>query len=96
MDVVYADSQKPISADGFRYSDSRAYPSAVADFERGHRALETLPCDILVTPHPSASSLWERLARGPQSLIDRTACQRYAANARQLLQRRLERERTGN
>lgn len=96
VDFVYADSQTPISADGFRYSDSRAYPSAVADFERGHRTLETLPCDILVTPHPSASSLWERFARGPQGLVDRTACQRYAANARQLLQRRLETERTGN
>ena len=90
VDIVYADSQTPISADGFRFLD---HPSAVAGFERGHRTLEALSCDILVTPHPSATSLWERLARGPQGLIDRTACQRYAATARQQLQRRLQTER---
>jgi metallo-beta-lactamase class B len=61
LDLVYADSQTPVSADGFRFSDSPAYRSAVADFERGFRTLETLSCDILVTPHPSASALWERL-----------------------------------
>lgn len=93
VDVVYADSHSPISADGFRYSDSRAYPSAVADFERGFRKLEALSCDILVTPHPSGSALWERLEQGPAGLIDREACKRYAAAGRQRLQRRLETER---
>jgi metallo-beta-lactamase class B len=91
--LVYADSQTPISADGFRFSDSPAYSSAVADFERGFRTLETLPCDILITPHPGASSLWERLATGPEGLIDRKACKRYAAAGRQQLERRLEAER---
>jgi metallo-beta-lactamase class B len=93
VDIVYADSHSPISADGFRFTDSRAYPSAVADFERGFRKLETLSCDILITPHPSGSSLWERLERGPAGLIDRTACERYAAAGRQRLARRLQEER---
>jgi metallo-beta-lactamase class B len=96
VDLVYADSQTPISADGFRYSDSPAYPTAVADFERGYRTLEALPCDILLTPHPAASQLWERLARGPEALIEPMACKRYAANARQQLQRRLQSERVGS
>lgn len=91
VDLVYADSQTPISADGFRFSDSSVYPSAVADFERGFRTLETLPCDILITPHPGASSLWARLEGG--NLIDPDACKRYAAAGRQALARRLERER---
>lgn len=93
LDLVYADSQTPISADGFRYTDSPAYPSAVADFERGFRTLETLSCDILITPHPGASALWKRLEGGAGGLIDRTACQRYAAAGRQQLARRLEAER---
>lgn len=93
VDMVYADSHSPISADGFRYTDSRAYPNAVADFERGFRKLETLSCDILITPHPSGSSLWERLERGPAGLIDRKACERYAAAGRQRLARRLQEER---
>lgn len=93
LDLVYADSYSPISADGFRYTDSPDYPNAVADFERGFRKIETLPCDILITPHPGGSSLWERLERGPAALIDRKACERYAAAGRQRLARRLQEER---
>lgn len=93
LDLVYADSQTPISADGFRFSDSPDYPAFLTDFERGYKTIETLSCDILITPHPGASSLWERLERGPRGLIDRTACQRYAANARRQLERRLQTER---
>jgi metallo-beta-lactamase class B len=92
VDVVYADSHSPISADGFRFTDSPAYPGAVADFERGFRKLEALSCDILITPHPSGSSLFERLD-GRQPLVDRNACRRYAAAGRERLQRRLEAER---
>jgi metallo-beta-lactamase class B len=95
VDVVYADSHSPISAEGFRFLESRTYPSALADFERGFRTLEALPCDILVTPHPVGSALWERLERGPQGLIDPAACDRYAAAGRERLQRRLETERGG-
>ncbi len=92
VDLVYVDSQTPISADGFRYLDN---PALVTAFQRGHRTLEALSCDILLTPHPSASNLWDRLARGRQGLIDPMACKRFAATARQQLQRRLETERAG-
>lgn len=89
---VYADSQTPVSADEFRFTDSDRYPSAIADFQRGFALLESLPCDILVTPHPSASSLWERLQEGPDGLVDPEACHRYAAASRQRLQRRIRTE----
>ena len=92
LNLVYADSQTPVSADGFRYTDSEAYPTAVADFERGFQTLEELPCDILITTHPGAASLWERYVGGPQGLIDSQACKKYAASARQQLASRLERE----
>lgn len=92
LDFVYADSQSPISEDGFRFSDNTRYPTALADFERGHALLERLPCDVLITPHPGASSLWERAATAPEGLIDRGACKAYAANARRTLRARLERE----
>lgn len=99
MSVVYADSQTPISADGFMFTCSRHYPSALADFERGHAVLERLSCDILVTTHPAASRLWERLEareRGDaDALVDPGACRRYAAQAREQLARRVERERAG-
>ncbi len=91
LDSVYADSQTPISADGFHYSDSDAYPTALADFERAFRTLETLPCDILITPHPGASSLWERV-EGGAGLVEAEGCRRYAAAGRRQLERRLEAE----
>jgi metallo-beta-lactamase class B len=96
LDFVYADSQTPISADGFLFTRSTAYPSALADFAHGFAVLEQLPCDVLITPHPSASQLWERLEareRGqPRALQDPQACKRYVANARALLARRVASE----
>ena len=92
LNLVYADSQTPVSAEGFRYTDSEAYPSAVADFVLGIQALEELPCDILVTTHPGASSLWVRLSRGKQNLVDSQACKNYAGAARLRLVARLKRE----
>lgn len=90
--VVYADSQTPVAADGFRFTDSATYPAVLSDFERGFQALEQMPCDILITTHPVASSLWQRLADGPAGLRNPDACRQYAATARQRLADRLARE----
>ncbi len=97
LDMVYADSQSPISDDTFRYSGDARYPSAAADFARGHTTIERLRCDVLITPHPGASNLWERLAASASSpgLVDRDACRRFAENARVALVARLARERAG-
>jgi metallo-beta-lactamase class B len=98
LDMVYADSQTPVSADGFLYSRNTTYPTARDDFARGEATLESLPCDVLLTPHPGASRMWERISPDgapTDSLVDRGACARYAREARQALAQRLERERTG-
>jgi metallo-beta-lactamase class B len=92
LDFVYADSQSPISANGFRFTHSDTYPAALADFARGAALLETLPCDVLLTPHPSASRMWERL--GTPALVDRGACRRFAADARAAVATRVARERS--
>lgn len=92
LDIVYADSQTPVSADGFRFTDSKTYSTALEDFERGFHTLEQMSCDILITTHPGASSFWERMADGPEGLIDSDACRRYAASARKQLQKRVEME----
>jgi metallo-beta-lactamase class B len=93
LDFVYADSQTPVSADGFLFTRNTTYPTALADFARGFAVLEQLPCDVLLTPHPGASQLWERLERRDRgekdALRDPQACRRYAANARAQLARRV-------
>lgn len=97
--MVYGDSQSAISTDGFLYTRSPAYPTALADFAAGFAALESVACDILVTPHPEAVGLWERLAKREAgqraALVDTAACTRYAAGARERLAKRVEQERGG-
>jgi metallo-beta-lactamase class B len=97
LDFVYADSQTPVSSNDFLFTKSTAYPNAIADFERGHATLERLSCDVLVTPHPSASSLWERISPTDgtigRAFVDRGACKRYAATARRALEQRVAQER---
>ena len=96
LNFVYADSQTPVSADGFLFSRNTTYPTVLDDFARGQALLERLPCDVLLTPHPGASQLWERLdarAHGQAgALQDGQACRRYAANARAQLARRVATE----
>lgn len=96
LDFVYADSQTPVSADGFSFTSNTSYPSVLADFKRGFAALELMSCDVLLTPHPEASGLWDRLAArdGGETgaLRDSEACRRYAARARERLARRIAAE----
>lgn len=94
INVVYADSQSPMSADGFRFTRSTTYPSGVSDFRRGQALLEQLPCDLVIAPHPGAVRLWERVQEGPAALIDSSGCKRYATAARQALEKRLATEAT--
>jgi metallo-beta-lactamase class B len=95
LDFVYADSLTAVSADDFLFTRSRAYPTAIADFEKSFAFLATVPCDVLITPHPEASDLWPRLARrggAGDALVDRTACRRYADAARRRLRIRIATE----
>ena len=90
VQLVYADSLTAVSADGYRFSD---HPDAVARLRESFARVEALECDILVTPHPSASALWDRI--GPAAtrpLVDQEACAAYARAGAARLERRLARE----
>jgi metallo-beta-lactamase class B len=58
LDFVYADSLTPVSADGYKYTGGPMVPA----FEQAFTTLEKFPCDILLTPHPGASGMLEKLA----------------------------------
>lgn len=94
--VVYADSQTPVAADGFRFTRNTRYPNALEDFTRGLNVIEHLPCDILLTPHPEASGFWDRVdarAHGQtDALVDSGACERFVAGARDQIARRVAEE----
>lgn len=97
LEVVYADSQTPVSADDFYFTHNARYPGALQEFERSFATLENLRCDILITPHPDASGLWARLVRREDgeagALVDPNACKAYVTRAREQLARRIARER---
>jgi metallo-beta-lactamase class B len=93
-DMVYADSLTPVSAPGFSFTKSRDYPEALKDFETSFQFLDSVPCDVLVTTHPDASELWDRVeARQqgtmPDPMVDSSACRRLAEHGRQQLRQRL-------
>ena len=52
--------------------------------------IAALDCDVLITPHPSASRLWSRMGPGARApLSDTGACRAYANTATQRLDKRL-------
>ena len=96
LQMVYADSLEPVSRPGFKFSASSEYPNALDDFAHSFETLEKLPCDVLVSALPQASTLWQRLAasagKGTEAFVDAGACRAYAGAARSALATRLSSE----
>jgi len=95
--LVYADSLSPVSSGDFHFLHSSDYPHVLDDFEKSFHFLETTPCDILITPHPGTSGLWERLAdrdKGvtPDPMVNSNACRALAEDSRANLRQRLNQE----
>lgn len=90
VDVAYVDSLTAVSDDVYRYS---ADAPALAAFRATLATVAALPCDVLLTPHPSASDLWSRVGRGAtRPLAMPGACRAYAASATLRLDERLAKE----
>ena len=87
-DVAYADSVSAVSIDAYRFTD---HPEYVATFRGALDAIAKIDCDLVITPHPGASQLYEKLA-GDAPLAYPDACQRYAEWGREQLDARLARE----
>ncbi|MCL6252089.1 MBL fold metallo-hydrolase [Altererythrobacter sp. KTW20L] len=88
--IVYADSMSPVSADDYRFSDHPAYLAAYrAGVARFSSATED-DCDILLTPHPSASGLRDKLLA--EDLTSGMNCRQYAASITERLDQRLAEE----
>lgn len=87
LNIVYADSISAVSADGYRFS---AHPAYVVAFRESIARIAALPCDLLLTPHPSASNLFRRFATS--RLTNPAACRDYAARGTARLDARLRQE----
>ena len=86
--IVYADSLSPISRDDYKFSDHPAYLAAYRD---SIAKIAASRCEILLTPHPSASDMKERMT-GKEKLFDPEGCKAYAASLSKRLDDRLAKE----
>jgi metallo-beta-lactamase class B len=95
--VVYADSLTPVSADGFRFTGGAGRPDITPIFRATIDRIEQLPCDIVVSTHPGATGLSQKLTQrdsgqGAEAFVDPNSCRAYAAMARTNLERRIAQE----
>jgi metallo-beta-lactamase class B len=86
--IVFADSLSAVSRDNYRFS---AHPQYLAAFRAGIAKVGASRCEILLTPHPSASGLLARLAAG-KPWVDPAACRTHAATLNAKLDERLAKE----
>ena len=95
LNMVYADSISAVSAPGFRFTDR---PELVAQMRRSITRVGELPCDIVVSTHPSATNLDGKVKKraelkgaGPDPFVDH-GCKALAAAAMKGLEARLAEE----
>ena len=87
LSIVYADSLSPISSENYRFSD---HPEYLAAYRAGLARLAALDCDILLTPHPSASRMRDKILAG--DLTAGPGCAEYAASISERVDQRLAEE----
>lgn len=86
--MVYADSLSPVSRDDYKFSDHPAY---LAAYRASIAKIAETRCEILLTPHPSASGMRDRMT-GKAPLFDPEGCRNYAAKLTKSLDERLAKE----
>lgn len=86
--IAYVDS---LTAPGYQLLGNPRYPRIIEDFQRSVATVRTLPCDLLLTPHPAASG-WNYADRNAadHAPID---CPTYAERAARQLERQIEEQR---
>ena len=86
--IAYVDS---LSSPGYQMLGNPRYPKIADDYRRAFAIVRTLPCDLLLTPHPDKSG-WTPAATAaphPQPM----SCRDYADDAERDLDAELKRQR---
>lgn len=86
--IAYVDSLSPISSDDYRFSD---HPDYLAAFRASLAKVASMECNFIVTPHPTASTLHDRLGDTSHRKSE-GQCRRYAKAIGEKLDKRLAEE----
>lgn len=99
LHMVYADSLSTVSNEGFRFTGDATHPSLVEGLRASIRKVAALPCDIMMSTHPVASRMDEKLkARAAMKpgdadpFIEPGACKALADTAMKGLDERVKQE----
>jgi len=97
LSVAYVDSLTAVSNPGFRFTGDRTRPGIVDSFKRSLATVSGLPCDVLLTTHPSASGMDDKLkgreaGTGADPFIDAGACRALARVSLDALEARVKEE----
>ncbi|MGE0360742.1 MAG: subclass B3 metallo-beta-lactamase [Vicinamibacterales bacterium] len=100
LNMVYVDSLTAVSKDGYRYTD---HPGLVDSYRATMAKVAALPCDVVISTHPSATGMDDKLARrtagnlapgaAGDPFVDAGACKALAALSLKNLKARVEQER---
>jgi len=63
LNMVYVDSLTAVSNGTYRFTGGGGAPGIVASFRASLRTVAALPCDVLLSTHPSATSMDDKVAR---------------------------------
>ena len=85
--IAYVDS---LSAPGYKLVDNPRQPRIVDDYRRAFAEVRTLPCDLLLSPHPDASG-WKL---GESTTPTTLTCRAYADRAERAFDKTLKEQRS--
>ena len=86
--LAYADSVSTPAPASYRFSDN---PKRTGEVRSGLGRMASILCDVVITPHPSASELFPRLSGG-KMLSQPNACRTYAERGASAFAARLTNE----
>jgi metallo-beta-lactamase class B len=95
-DMVYAESLSSISSEGFRFSGDATHPDISASFKASIDKVRQLPCDVVVSTHPTFTDTFKKLAARTATVnpfLSPGGCRAYADAADLALDKRLQKER---
>ncbi|TFW30766.1 subclass B3 metallo-beta-lactamase [Massilia horti] len=95
-DMVYAESLTAVSSDDFHFTGDATHPDISKSFLATIDKVRNLPCDVIVSTHPSFTQTFEKLAaRTPanNTFVTPGGCRAYADAAGKALATRLDKER---
>ena len=95
--VVYADSLNAVSSDDFRFTGGGGTPSLIPTFRKSIDKIASLPCDIILSVHPSGTDMDGKVKKrqqqpSPDPFVTPNGCRVYARGAAARLDERVAEE----